>query len=158
MTFWDGTRWVADPQSSPPASTPRSTGRRRPPVIAIAIGIILILPALALGTSKTLDDTSLSASGPTVTVSGVGVPGQLVVIDGRGFKARQVYQVNWDSFPGAIRLVWPNARGTFHGHLRIPAHAGDGTHVATFAPIASGPALRVRAGSLKMSNLARSPS
>jgi parallel beta-helix repeat protein len=157
MTFWDGTRWVADPATTPPTPAPRPA-RRRLPVLAIAIGILLVVPALALGTARVLDDPGLAASGPSVTVTGVGVPGELVVIDGRGFKARQVYQVHWDGSPTAIRLVWPNVAGTFHGHLRIPLTATDGSHVATFSPISRAPALQVRAGTLRLSALVRTSS
>src|ERR1700674_4089743 len=108
MTFWDGTRWVADPQTTPQTPTSRPAGARRLPVLAFAIAIILIVPALALGTSRVLHAPSLVASGPSVTVTGVAYPGELLVIDGRGFKAHTVYQVFWDNFTPAIRLVWPS--------------------------------------------------
>ena len=160
MTFWDGTHWVADPRTTPPTPTSRPASARRLPFFAIAIGMLLIVPAVALGTSRVQSDPSLaaSASGPTVTVGGAGVPGGLVVIDGRGFKARQAYQVFWDDFTPALRIVWPNVAGAFHGHLRIPPNAGDGYHVATFSPVDRASALRVRAGTLRISALIQASS
>src|SRR5882672_1481388 len=153
MTFWDGTRWVSDPLTTPQTPARRPAGPRRLPFLPIAIGLLLIVPALALGTSKTLDDPSLVGSGPTVTVTGVGAPGELVVIDGRGFIPHSVYQVHWDGASRTLRLVWPGATGRFHGHLRIPKTAKDGTHAATFSPVDRGLALRVRSGAVQMSSL-----
>ena len=129
---------------------------RRPPLIAIAMGFLLLFPALAWGTSATLSELTLDAAHPTVTVTGVGVPGKLVVIDGRGFKANSAYQVYWDSST-PIRFVWPNSKGTFHGHLRIPAKASDGSHVATFAPANRAKAVSVVKGALAMSAMVRQP-
>src|ERR1700687_5902284 len=103
MTFWDGTRWVSDPLTTPQTPARRPAGARRLPFLAFALALILIVPALALGTSKVLDDPTLAASGPIVTFSGVRIPGQLLVMDGRGFKAHTVYQVHWDLGPDAIR-------------------------------------------------------
>ena len=69
MTFWNGTSWVADPATTPPTPTRRPARRRRPPFLTIAIGSLLLLPALAWGTSTALGDVGLASSGPTVTVT-----------------------------------------------------------------------------------------
>src|SRR5712672_721418 len=117
MTFWNGTAWVTDPADTPTAPSSRSTSRRRLPVLTVAIGLLLFVPALAWSASPAPADIADAASGPRVTVSGSGAPGQVVIIDGHGFKAHAVYQVHWDSVSRAIRLVWPSVKGTFHGHL-----------------------------------------
>jgi hypothetical protein len=162
MTFWDGTRWVPEADTFPatPSPDPRPTPKRlrhgvpRLPFLGVGLGALLIIPALITGSPKTLDDPTLVAAGPGVTFASVGAPGDLVVIDGRGFRARTVYQVRWDSAPRAIRLVWPDTAGRFHGHLRIPAGASDGLHTASFSPIAASSATAVRAGTVTLATLA----
>ena len=124
----------------------------------MAIGLLLFVPALAWGASQAPGDIDNAASGPTVTISGAGAPGQVVIIDGRGFKAHAVYQVHWDSVPRAIRLVWPSAKGTFHGHLRIPGTATEGTHTASFSRVDRAAAVKVKAGTLARSALVKTAS
>ena len=131
-------------------------GARRLPFLALAIGALLLVPAIAAAAPKVLDDPDLAAAGgPTVTLTGAGVPGELVVMDGRGFKAHQVYQLHWDSSPRALRLVWPNTAGRFHGHLRIPAAARDGAHRATFSPVSASSAASVKAGTTTLAALSQ---
>ena len=157
MSYWNGTRWGPDSAVTPrPTPTSRSR-RRRLPSFTILLGLLL-LPVLALGTSRTLTDTDQVAGRASVTVASVGVPGQLVTIDGRGFKAHQVYQVRWDSLATPIRLVWPNTAGRFHGRLRIPAGVANGSHVLTFSPVSHAAAVRIAKGKMKMSALPRTPS
>ena len=159
MSFWDGTRWVPETDVAPPIAAKQRTAKARSlPFLTIAFGLLLLVPVLAWGSSRTPNDQDLVASGPTVTITGVGVPGQLVVIDGQGFKPHQVYQVHWDSGARAVRLVWPSASGRFHGHLRIPATASGGTHVATFSLVDRAAALRVAKGTLQMSALVHATS
>ncbi len=157
MTFWNGTAWVTDPAVAPSTPARRSSSKRRLPILTVAIGLLLFVPALAWSASPAPDDIDNAASGPTVSVTGSGAPGQTVIIDGRGFKAHAVYQVHWDSVPRAIRLVWPSVKGTFHGHLRIPGTATSGVHSATFSRVDRTSAVRVVAGTLARSALPHTP-
>ena len=112
MTFWNGSEWVADPATRPSTPSRRLGPRRRLPFLTIVIGLLLIASGPRLGRLVGIvrhrprrerserDRHRRSAC-----------PGELVVIDGRGFKAHQVYQVHWDSVARAIRLVWPNSQG-----------------------------------------------
>ena len=68
--YWDGSRWVADSVTAQPTPAGPRTVRRKP-YLAIAIGVLLLVPAFALGRSRVLDDTSLVSGGPSVTVKGV---------------------------------------------------------------------------------------
>jgi hypothetical protein len=153
MTLWNGTRWVPESAPPPPATTRRSAHGPRIPFLALALGALLIIPALGIGSAHALTDTSPVASGPRVTFTGAVFPGALVVMDGRGFKAHTVYQVRWVGLPKALRLVWPSTNGTFHGKLHIPATATVGSHAATFSPVSRTTALRIRAGTLNLSAL-----
>jgi hypothetical protein len=121
MSFWDGTRWVANRPASPPV------GAQRRPLrdwIATAIMLVGLLVILFPGNESQAAGPQLSASPPSAR------PGEALRISGSLFPAYSTIQLAWDGSPRRMPLIHVNGQGRFNTRL-IVADTTPGAHFVT---------------------------
>ena len=105
---WDGTRWVSETPTPPPAPSPRSTTLRN----WLATGVMILVAAAVV-----VPFTGADAGAATMAAApSTGKAGDLITVSGRRFPARAIIQLTWDGSATGL----PRVQATFGGRINAP--------------------------------------
>lgn len=127
MSFWDGGRWIAEPQASTAGTSPRRIRDWLATGVIVVIGFALVLPF-----------TWAEASSATLSASpSHGLAGSRVTLVGQGLQPHTTVRILFDgSTVGANAKV--NGSGKIRTSFTVPASA-QGVHAVSVATLAGTP-------------------
>jgi hypothetical protein len=111
-----------EPPSSGPQHDPHRPPRRRARDVVATLPILLLVPALVIPLLV------ISATGPTLTVSGTATPGHNVTLSGSNFEPGIKVRLTWDGSAKRMPNATVSDAGTFEVDVKIPDGATTGDH------------------------------
>jgi hypothetical protein len=120
MSFWDGSRWVAE-RSTPTPSPRRTRTDLAATLVMLIMTVGFVIPWVSAG-----------AAGPRLALSPASGPaGTVVTVAGSGLTPKASVALTWDGSADGMPTAMVNGRGAFKARFTVPSAAADGGHAVS---------------------------